>query len=199
MSSLHEAASHAAAPPPGLCPGLPALREAGRPQALLGLRTGVHQMSGHPPPHLPTPPHWTVPPFSPRPPHAACCLGAAVSVPLGVCRGRLPGPGIWCLGSSVSTRPPAVGRGLGSEEDRSHRGNWRQGERPWWKAGPHALQAGAGTARGSPLRTLGSSPLKGALTLRRARKVRRWRQMPSSSQPWLPCPKARRASPSFLG
>lgn len=105
------------------------MREAGRPQALLGLRTGIHRMSGRPPPHLPTPTHWTALPFSPRPPCAACCLGTAVSVPRGVCRGRLPGPGIWCLGSSVSTRPlPRWWSGVGV----------RRGQRSPWE-----LEAGS--------------------------------------------------------
>lgn len=102
---LHEGMSRAAAPASRPPPGAPSLErgeQAPGPLAALCRRPlGVWAPSSPPP----DTPHWTVFPFSPQPTMRCLLPGAAVSVPLGACRGRLPGPGVWCLGSNVSARP----------------------------------------------------------------------------------------------
>lgn len=103
------------------------------------------------PTSCPCPPLDCAPLWSPTHRGPPAARGLRCPCPLGSTGGASPDPasGAWV----------AVGRELGSEEDRGHRGNWWWGARLWWKGGPRARQAGAGTARGSPFGTSGSSPL----------------------------------------
>lgn len=103
--------------PPGLRLGPPALREASRPQALLGLRAGTHWVSGRPPPHLPTPPTALCSPLVPSPPRAACCPGLRCLCPLGPAGGASPDPasGAWV---AVCPLAPRCRSGVGVRRGR---------------------------------------------------------------------------------